>query len=457
MLALIILFLTALVTLFVGFAKKPLLTLSLSVLGLLGTGAALICQWYHPSDFLSSYEGVNMDAFAILFSLVAIIFTILIILSGFGQFKSRLDHTADYIGLLIFSLFGAIIMVSFQDLFMFFLGLEILSIPIYVMAGAKKDDPLSSESSLKYFITGAFATGILLFGIAWLYGATGTFKIYEIQQFFMEAEQISSLAYVGLLFILSAFLFKIGAAPFHFWSPDVYDGAPAPVTGFMAAVVKLGAFGAFIKLFTIAFSELYDFWMPALTFLAILTMFVGNLSAIRQVRFKRLLAYSSIAHVGYSLITMVVLTDNSALNLWYYLFSYGFATIALITVQMIVNDREDRIEAFKGLGRANPFVGFVAVVALLALAGVPPLMGFFGKFLIFADAIAQNPALIAVALLNSGIGIFYYLRTVIVILQKPGVDNEIEQSEFKTTPLQLIVLGICVLAMLFGGGLLMIH
>ena len=455
MLSLVILFLFVLATLFIAFLKKPLLTLGTALTGLVLTGATLICQWNNPSDFLSSYKGVYFDNFAILYSVVAVIFTALIILTGYESFKSKIEHTGDNIGLLMFSLFGAIVMVSFNDMFLFFLGLEILSIPIYVMAGSNKKDPLSSESSLKYFITGAFATGILLFGIAWLYGATGTFKIDELQQFFMDNEEVSSLAYIGLLLILASFLFKIGAAPFHFWSPDVYDGAPSAVTGFMAAVVKLGAFGAFIKLFGTAFAGLYDFWMPALTFLAILTMFVGNLSAIRQTRFKRLLAYSSIAHVGYSLITLVVLTPMSPVNLWFYLFSYGFATIALITVQMIVNDREDRIEAFKGLGRANPFVAFVAVVALLALAGVPPLMGFFGKYLIFVDAISQNPALIAVALVNSGIGIYYYLRTIVVILQKPESENAIEQSEFKTAPLQLIVLGICALALIFGGALLM--
>jgi len=454
MLALIILFLTAIVTLFVGFAKKPLLTLSVAIAGLLTTSGAIICNAMYPSDFLTSYQGINFDDFAVMFSLVAIVFTILIILIGFEQFKSRLEHTGDYIGLLIFSLFGAVVMVAFEDMFMFFLGLEILSIPIYVMAGSKKEDPLSSESSLKYFITGSFATGILLFGIAWLYGATGTFRVDELTVL-LSSGDVSSLAYVGLLFLLAAFLFKIGAAPFHFWSPDVYDGAPAPVTAFMAAVVKLGAFGAFMKLFGGAFAGLHDFFVPILSFLAILTMLLGNLSAIKQIRFKRLLAYSSIAHVGYALITMIVLTENSQFNLWYYLFAYGFATIALITMQMIVNDREDRIEAFKGLGRTNPFVALVAVVALLALAGVPPLMGFFGKFLIFADAMSANPGLIAVALLNSGIGIYYYIRTVILILQKPDSDVEIAPVQHKAAPLQLVVLFICLIAMLGGGVLLM--
>lgn len=179
MLALIILFLTGIVALFIAFAKKPLLVLLTALLGLVGTATAIICHWNHPSDFLSSYQGVVFDQFANYFSIVAIIFTGLIILSGYESFKSRVDHTGDYIALLLFSLLGAILMVSFEDLFIFFLGLEILSIPIYVMAGSKKNDALSSESSLKYFITGSFATGVLLFGIAWMYGLLGHLKLMK--------------------------------------------------------------------------------------------------------------------------------------------------------------------------------------------------------------------------------------------------------------------------------------
>lgn len=454
MLALIILFLTGLAALFLAFAKKPWMVLLTSVIGLSLTAGNLICQWNSPSDFLSSYQGVQMDHFAIRFAVVAVIFSILLIVSGYEYFKSNEDHTGDYIALIIFSLLGAVIMVSYQDMFLFFLGLEILSIPIYVMAGSKKADPLSSEASLKYFMTGAFATGVLLFGIAWLYGATGSFKIDEIGQYIATSENVSSLVYVGMLMILAAFLFKIGAAPFHFWSPDVYDGAPSVVTGFMAAVVKIGAFGAFIKMFTVCFGSLHDFLVPALTFLAMITMFVGNLSAIRQTRFKRLLAYSSIAHVGYSLITMVALTGNSVYNLWYYLLSYGLATIVLITVLLIVNDDEDRIDSLKGLARTNPFLGVVSVIALLALAGVPPLMGFFGKYLIFADAIKINPGLIIVALLNSGIGIYYYIRVVILILQKTDTEPSAYKA-FRPTVLQTLVLLISTLLLLCGGTVLM--
>jgi NADH-quinone oxidoreductase subunit N len=474
MLSLVILFLSAITTMFVSFFRIASITLFTALIGLFATGTILYCQWLEPSNFLSSYEGVKFDNLTVFFSITAVIFTILIVITSYDSFKNnfknnndlilsessskilKFEYLGDYIGLFMLSLFGAILMVSFNNLFLFFLGLEIMSIPIYVMAGAKKHDPLSSEASLKYFITGAFTTGILLFGIAWLYGATGSFNLSDISNYFYETEKISSMAYIGIIMILSAFLFKIGAVPFHFWSPDVYDGSAGPVTAYMAAVIKLCAFGAFIRLFFV-FSALYDFWMPLIAFISILTMFVGNLSAIRQNRFKRLIAYSSIAHVGYSLITLVVMTNSSALNLWFYLFSYGFATILLITVQIIINDIGDRIESFKGLAYKNSFLGFSAVVGLLALAGVPPLIGFFGKYIIFADAIWTNPAIVAVALLNSGIGIYYYLRIVIIILQKPSiVDNETNLSTFKVSLLQSIVIIICLIALIFGGLLLLI-
>lgn len=453
MIALIVIFISGLLSLFLAFAKKPWLVLLTASAGLIAGGISLFTQYYYQYDFIH-YEGLKFDGFAVAFGLIAILFTLLIVLTGYSSFKDKPQHTGDYIALLLFSLTGALSMLAFTDMFMFFLGLEILSIPIYVMAGSNKDDIRSSEASLKYFMTGAFATGVLLFGIAWVYGGTASFKLDEIAAFINNTEGIhSSMIYVGLLMILSAFLFKVGAAPFHFWSPDVYDGSPYIVTGFMAAVVKLGAFGAFMKIFSITFGGLHDFWAPALSVLAILTMFVGNLSALKQIRFKRLLAYSSITHVGYALLTIIVQSPDSAFNLWAYIFSYGFSTIGLITVAIIIHDEEDRIEAFRGLVRRNPLTGFVAILGLLSLAGVPPLMGFFGKFLVFSEAITQYPWLVCIAIINSGIGIFYYLRMVILVLQKEDEDKP-KTSKHKVPALQMIVLVICALALLFGGNML---
>jgi NADH-quinone oxidoreductase subunit N len=453
MVALIVIFISGLLSLFLAFAKKPWLVLLTASAGLIAGGISLFTQYYYQYDFIH-YEGLKFDGFAVAFGLIAILFTLLVVLTGYSSFKDKPQHTGDYIALLLFSLTGALSMLAFTDMFMFFLGLEILSIPIYVMAGSNKEDVRSSEASLKYFMTGAFATGVLLFGIAWIYGGTASFKLDEIAAFINNAEGThSSLIYIGLLMILSAFLFKVGAAPFHFWSPDVYDGSPHIVTGFMAAVVKLGAFGAFMKIFSVTFGGLHDFWAPALSVLAILTMFVGNLSALKQIRFKRLLAYSSITHVGYALLTIIVQSPDSAFNLWAYIFSYGFSTIGLITVAIIIHDEEDRIEAFRGLVRRNPFTGFVAILGLLSLAGVPPLIGFFGKFLVFSEAITQYPWLVAIAIVNSGIGIFYYLRMVILVLQKED-DDKPKTPRHKVPVLQMIVLAICALALLFGGNML---
>lgn len=447
--ALIVIFLSGLISLFVAFAKKPLYVLVTASVGLITAAILLMNQWNHPCMLFSTYKGLDFDHSAISYSLVAILFTFLSIVAGYKSFKEELEYTGDYVALYLFSLTGAMIMVSFTDMFMFFLGLEILSIPIYILAGTKRKDVKSSEASLKYFLMGAFATGILLFGIAWIYGATKSFSLNEISMVINGEQNHSSLLFIGVLLMMSAFLFKVGAAPFHFWSPDVYEGSPNIVTGFMASVVKLAAFGAFMKLFGTYFTGLHEFWAPALMFMAIVTMFVGNLSALTQVKFKRLLAYSSITHVGYALLTILSTDPMNEMNLLFYLFSYGFSVIALIVVSMILNDEEDRLEAFKGLAKRNPFLGFISVLALLSLAGVPPLVGFFGKYLVFSSAFAQYPTLVIIAIINSGIGIYYYLKTVMTVVSKEESKESV--PALSVSGLQWFVLIVCALGLLFGG------
>ncbi len=446
--ALIVIFLSGLISLFVAFTKKPILVLLTSSIGILAAIGLFIAQWNNPVT-LFSYEGLEFTNSAILYSIAACIFGLFSILVGYNIYSKQPEHTGEYISLMVFSLVGAVCMLSFTDMFMFFLGLEILSIPIYVMAGTKKSDLRSSEASLKYFLMGAFATGVLLFGIAWTYGATGSFKLAEIAAAISTPSENghSSILYVGILLILASFLFKVGAAPFHFWSPDVYEGSPNTVTGFMAAVVKLGAFGAFYKIFNVAFPEVHGFWAPAIMVLAVVTMFIGNLSALSQVRFKRLLAYSSITHVGYALLTIITVSSNSEANLWVYLFGYGFSIIALVTIAQLLNDDEDKIDAFKGLAKRSPFLAAVAVLSLLSLAGVPPLIGFFGKYLVFSEAFTQYPILVIVAIANSGIGVYYYLKTIIAIFHKDDVSEE----KIEIPSLQVVVLSICALTILVGG------
>lgn len=447
--ALIAIFVTGLISMFIAMAKKPALVLSTAVIGLVVAGALLVNQWIEPFTWLH-YDGLRFDYVAIVSSLTAILFSLLIILAGYERFKKDPEHTGEYISLLLFSLCGVLCMVSYTDLFMFFLGLEIMSIPIYVMAGSKKQSLLSSEASLKYFFTGAFATGLLLFGIAWLYGAVGTFDMEEIHNLVMQEETHGSLLYIGVLLIMASFLFKIGAAPFHFWSPDVYSGSPNIVTAFMASIVKLAAFMAFIRMFTFGFEGIKEFWAPAIMVLSVVTMFVGNLSALRQTTFKRLIAFSSITHAGYALMTLISTGYLSVFALWVYLFSYGFSIIAVIVVSLIVNDEDDNLSAYSGLARKNPLAGFALILGLLSMAGVPPLAGFFGKYLVFSTAMAEYPVLVIIALANSGIAIYYYLKLIKITLEKPNDAENIGEVHV-SSPLYSAVLVFCCIGLLFGG------
>lgn len=446
--ALIVIFVSGLISIFAAFAKKPSVVLLGASGGLMLAIGLLINQMVTGQSLINiSYEGLEFDPFSLIFSLSLSVFALLIISVGYERFKEEPDHTGEYIGLLLFSLCGAVIMTAFTDMFMFFLGLEILSIPIYVMAGSRKHDLRSNEASLKYFLMGAFATGLLLFGIAWVYGATESFTIEGIAAAVANPDVAGNpILLVGILLILSSFVFKVGAAPFHFWSPDVYDGAPHAVTGFMASVVKMAAFAAFLKLFAGSFgsSDLRDFWAPALAILAVITLFVGNLSALRQVRLKRLLAFSSITHVGYTLLVILSNHGLSAIDLWFYMSAYGFSIIAIITVGLVVNDAEDRIEALRGLGKRNPLLAIVAVVSILSLAGIPPTAGFFGKYMVFSHAWNDWWWLVIIALINSAISIYYYLRmlgTVISTDETPG-------DKIKVSPLTTVVLLICLIGML---------
>ena len=450
--ALIVVFVTGLITMFIAMAKKPILVFITALLGLSIAIALFALQLDHPLN-LVKYEGLEFNAITIVYSILALVFGLLIIAGGYDYFKREPEHTGEYISLILFSLVGAICMIAFSDLFMFFLGLEIMSIPIYVLAGSKKKDILSTEASVKYFFTGAFATGILLFGIAWVYGATGSFKIVEIAKAIGDGSALGPMLSVGILLIMASFLFKVGAAPFHFWSPDVYSGSPNIVTGFMAAVVKLAGMFAFMKMFSFVFAEASQVWVSAIYGIAIITMFVGNLSALRQTKFKRILAYSSISNAGYALLALLVVKGDFLSNvknieyLWFYLLGYGFAVISLIIISLTISNESDDLEGFRGIGRKNPIIGIFATLGILSLAGVPPLAGFFGKYMVFSHAFKQYPELVIVAIINSGIGIYYYLKMLMTFLATDSV-NEVEVPS--PTKLQYCVLVVCALALIAG-------
>jgi NADH-quinone oxidoreductase subunit N len=446
--AIIVLFISGIIALFLGIYNQSKLTTMISVIGLIG---AAIVQHYPMNILPAQYNLLEFNQVGNGFVVLAILLTLLIILSGQKEFLEDKSHAGDYNALLLFSLCGGIILIGFTDLFMFFLGLEILSIPLYVLAGSKKGIATSSEAAVKYFFMGAFATCLLLFGVVLTYGATQSFELSEILSKTINSSG-NAMLYVGMIFILASFLFKVGLAPFHFWVPDVYQGSPTIFMGYMSSVVKVVGIYAFIKFFHMAFGGLYDFWSTLIAILIGISMFIGNLTALVQTKFKRLMAYSSITNGAYALMAILYPSALSDSTLWVFMLGYGTSVVALLTISMIVNDDADEIASFKGIGYRKPLIGLVAIAALLSTSGIPPMTGFFGKLMLFSSVWSYYPWLIVFALINSAIGVYIYLRLMMTIMSKETVS---EAKEITVSPLQTVVLVISLL-LLVGGWLMLL-
>ena len=437
--------------------KKFLLPIVL--VGVLGAIAAAVKDWNTNIHYYSNM--LTFDNYAILF-------TILICVTGFlwflttQSFFSNETSKTDHFALAIFSLCGAMLMVSFSNMVMLFLGIEILSIPIYVLAGSNKDSLASNESALKYFLMGAFASGFLLFGIALVYGATGTFDIGVLNTYLVSPEPISTwrgdgaetLLFAGILMMLIGMCFKVAAVPFHFWTPDVYEGAPTPVTAFMSTIVKTAAFAAFLRLFMTCFVGYAALWTNIIWSLAALSISLGNITAVYQNSVKRMLAYSSISHAGYMLLAILTSGSMSAGAVLYYSAAYSVATIAAFTVLSIVEENSGQVtfESFNGLAKKNKFLAFSMTIAMLSLAGIPPLAGFFGKYYLFTSALSSGYVwLVLIAAAGSLVGVYYYLRVVIIMYSKDKAEDEVKVEEIEATTLQKIALALCILLALLMG------
>jgi NADH-quinone oxidoreductase subunit N len=301
---------------------------------------------------------------------------------------------------------------------MLFLGIEILSIPLYVLAGSRRDDPAGNEAALKYFLMGSFATGILLFGMTLVYGATASFDLATISRVIGNGDQMPGMLKVGILILIMGLSFKVSAVPFHFWAPDVYQGSPNLVTAFMATVVKTAGFAAFYRLFAIAFPGAEGFWSVPVALVAALTMTVANVTAIFQEDFKRMMAYSSISHAGYLLLAVLAIgTEGADQALLFYSLTYSLATICAFGAFIVVAEQTGKstFDAFNGLSKKQPLMAAVLTLSMLSLAGIPPLAGFFGKYFLFTAAFAKYPWLIVLAVINSAISIYYYFKIVIAM------------------------------------------
>lgn len=399
---------------------------------------------------------LKVNPFSVAFSGLAIVISALIFVMSADYYKNEPKHLSDYLAILVFILCGALIMFSYANMAMLFLGIEILSISLYIMAGSRRFDTRSNEAGFKYFLMGSFASGFLLFGIALIYGVTGSFKLDDIAMYVSTAVEISPLFYVGVLLLLVALLFKVAAVPFHFWSPDVYEGSPALVTALMSTLVKIAAFGAFYRLFSTCFVPLMPFVMPVLAVVTVATMILGNLTALSQVNFKRILAFSGISHAGYLLLGIISLSTDSAGSIFYYSAGYALATLGAFAVAIPVFHamQSEHVDAFNGLGKKKPLLAVLLTMSMLSLAGIPPFAGFLGKYYIFSDAIQNgfstgNHTLVTltfIAIINSMIGVYYYFKVILAMFTKPANDTEITVS-----PVYFIVMFVCAAGSLLAG------
>lgn len=388
---------------------------------------------------------LRIDSYALWFNMLMAGCTFLYVLLMGKDIMRVGNHVAEYFALISFILCGLFLLSTYNNLLMLFIGIEIMSIPQYILAGSDKRNLKSNEASLKYFLMGAFTTGILLMGITLLYGATGTFYITNFT--FLQTAALNPMALAGIMFVLIAFAFKVSAAPMHMWTPDVYDGSPTAFTAFMSTIVKAGAFVGFLRLFHISFGSLSDHWMMIVAIITAATLFVGNITAVFQQSVKRMLAYSSIAQAGFMLFAIVAVNAVAWQGMIIYAVAYSVATIGMFTV--LIKMKDYTYDGFNGLAKKQPLLAFFTTIFLLSLAGIPLTGGFMAKYFVLTAAMQHGDLLwlIIFALLMAAVSVYYYFRVIIAMYFKTG-DAEMS-VEIGTT--DKVLLGItCALVILLG-------
>lgn len=423
-----------------------------TLIGLIAVLGMTVTEFYLGSPFLGAdkYNMVATTGFSQGFSILFIVLTILIITMSPKFYQEKLAKIADYVALKVFMLAGAVAMVSFGNFTMFFIGLEVLSIAAYVLAASEPKNLKSNEAGMKYFIMGAFASSFILFGIALVYGATGSFDIGEVQINSMLAGTPVWFG-IGFLMISVGMMFKASIAPFHFWAPDVYQGSPTLVTAIMSTLVKVAAIGAFYKIVSILSAGVTPAYQIAIVVLSILTMTVGNITALKQSNIKRMMAYSGISHAGFMMMTLLAV-GSSANTVLYYATAYGLAGIAAFAVILGVcrgKDNED-ISNFYGLIRRQPVLTGTLICAFLSLSGIPIFAGFFAKFFVFNQMLqTDHLILVIVGIINSVIAVTYYLGVANVMITKEGETTERLRVPFEYKAVGVIAIALNILIGVF--------
>ena len=426
-----------------GGRNKTLLVF-ISLVGLLMTTLSAFAK--HPIPAYSFNDSYIVDHLSLFFICIFTISSALAILLSVEYNEREGIRAGEYYSLILFCTVGMILLASSTDMIMIFLGIEIVSICLYVLAGIRRNDHRSNEAALKYFLLGAFATGFLLYGMTLIYGSTGSTNLFKIADVVQHPlSQSNPLLLMGLVLLIIGFGFKVASVPFHMWAPDVYQGAPTPVTAFMAAGPKAAAFAAFYRVFAEAFQEMSPSWELLLSIIAVLTMFVGNLGAIMQTNIKRMLAFSSISHVGYVLLAVIAKNSLGGSSMLFYMLTYAFMTFGIFGIIIILGRQSEEnleISNYAGLAYKHPIIALCMTIFLLSLGGLPPFAGFVAKFYIFSAAIKEGlMTLVIIAVLNSAISFYYYLKVVVFMYMK---DQEVE-FKISLTPMTLFVVIIGVL------------
>ncbi len=424
----ILLAITGVFSMFSGIFRQKALALPVILISFI-TALTMLSLGY-LGDFAGLTNNmVLFDAHAIKFSMVIVFLSIFIFVMSQYYYSKDIEHLTDIFALFVFSIIGGILLVSFHNLTMLFLGTEILSIPLYILAASNRRSLASNEAGLKYFLMGSFATCFLLLGITLIYGAYGSFDLDVISEAF-ATKGISPLFVPGVLLILCAFIFKLSAVPFHFWAPDVYHGAPTVLTAFVSTIVKVAVMGALLKFMVFIVDHQGEKWILLMLLVIISTMMFGNIVSIKQTNFKRLLAYSGIANVGFVLIVFVSINDFTASYILYNLLAYGMASILAFSIYSTIKTHTniDTIEGFSGLITNNKLLAIGLIFAMLSFAGIPPLAGFFGKYFIIVNAVKTGYVWLAiVAVLASVIAAYNYLRVSAAVVSN--------SSEIPTIPI----------------------
>ncbi|NUY80384.1 NADH-quinone oxidoreductase subunit N [Flavobacterium sp. MAH-1] len=393
-----------------------------TVVALLGTLGITLSDY---GTVHSHYNNMIVtNNFSVSFSALFIVLTIFLVALSGDFYRKTEAKISDFVSIKIFLLAGAVAMVSFGNLSMFFLGIEVLSISLYILAASQRLNIRSNEAGMKYFLMGSFASGIILFGICLIYGAMGTFDIQEISELTGSAE-LPEWFFIGIVLLTIGMLFKIAAVPFHFWAPDVYEGSPTLTTAVMSTLTKVVAMAAFYKLLTGMNANIsYEYEMVIMV-VSIASMTVGNIMALRQTNAKRMLAFSGISHAGFMLMTLLNIT-SSAGTLLYYASAYALAGIAAFAVILYVcRDKENEdIYNFNGLGKTRPVLAAVLTAALLSMAGIPIFAGFFAKFALFSQTIkAGYLVMVIAAVINSIISVGYYFKLILAMYTKDSTEE----------------------------------